>query len=92
MSADNIVDFEQVQELLKAGTVLIDVRNPGEVSETGKIPGSVNIPLPELQDAFNLDSALFEDKYGFTLPEKEAQMILSCKYTVCCIQFKCFIK
>ena len=92
MSEDNIVDFEQVQELLKAGTVLIDVRNPGEVSETGKIPGSVNIPLPELQDAFNLDSALFEDKYGFVLPEKEAQMILSCKYTVCCIQFKCFMK
>ena len=92
MSEDNIVDFEQVQELLKAGTVLIDVRNPGELSETGKIPGSVNIPLPVLKDAFNLDSALFEDKYGFTLPEKEAQMILSCKYTVCCIQFKCFIK
>ena len=82
MSADNIVDFEQVQELLKAGTVLIDVRNPGEVSETGKIPGSVNIPLPGLQDAFNMNSALFKDKYGFTLPERETQMILSCKYAV----------
>ena len=53
MSADNIVDFEQVQELLKAGTVLIDVRNPGEVSETGKIPGSVNIPL--LSSKINMD-------------------------------------
>ena len=62
MSEVNIVDIEQVQELLKAGTVLIDVRNPGEVSETGKIPGSVNIPLPELQDAFNMNSALFKDK------------------------------
>jgi len=31
-----------------AGLQIVDVRNPGEVKETGAVPGAVNIPLPQL--------------------------------------------
>ena len=75
----NVVDFDKVKEL-KETTLVIDVRNPGELKETGKISGSYNVPLPELGEALNMDSALFKDKYGFMMPEKDAQIILSCKY------------
>jgi hydroxyacylglutathione hydrolase len=27
---------------------VVDIRNQGEIDETGSIPGSVNIPLPQL--------------------------------------------
>ena len=75
---NNVVDFDKVKEM-KESTLVVDVRNPGELKETGKIPDSYNVPLPELGEAFNMDSATFKDKYGFQLPEKDAQIILSCK-------------
>ena len=75
---NNIVDFDKVKEMKKT-VLVVDVRNPGELKETGKISGSHNVPLPELGEAFNMDSATFKDKYGFQLPEKETQIILSCK-------------
>ena len=75
---NNIVDFDKVREMKKT-VLVVDVRNPGELKETGKISGSHNVPLPELGEAFNMDSATFKDKYGFQLPEKETQIISNLK-------------
>jgi 3-mercaptopyruvate sulfurtransferase SseA len=47
MSADRKVDlsYEDLLEVkAKGGAVLIDVREPSEIQETGKLPGSINIP------------------------------------------------
>ena len=39
------MDFSEVKQGLEAGSILlIDVRNPDEVRNLGKIPGSHNIP------------------------------------------------
>jgi rhodanese-related sulfurtransferase len=35
--------------LLKTGAQLVDVRNPHEYRKHGALPGSVNIPLPVIQ-------------------------------------------
>lgn len=39
----------EVLELLKAGAIIIDVRNPGEYSR-GCVEGSLNIRLQEIED------------------------------------------
>lgn len=41
-------DLHPVHKQLKAGEVILDVRNPDEFS-AGHIPGAINIPLPELE-------------------------------------------
>ena len=67
--------------------ILIDVRKRGELTRDGKIPGSFNIPLIEIEKAFKMNPEDFIQKYKFELPEKEAEIVLSCKYT-----FKVFFK
>jgi rhodanese-related sulfurtransferase len=48
MSTDRKVDlsYEDLLEVKAKGdaVVLIDVREPSEIQETGKLPGSINIP------------------------------------------------
>lgn len=39
---------EKISEFMERGAVIIDVRTPGEYNG-GAIPGSKNIPLPNLQ-------------------------------------------
>lgn len=68
------VSFAALQILLKDNRViLIDVRNTTELEETGKIPGSHNLPLTDIPAAFLLPEAEFQAKYGFPLPAKEAK-------------------
>jgi len=76
-----VINFEQLSEFLKDGTVvLVDVRNPNELEEDGKISGSFNIPLPEVSSAFQMDSEDFKEKYGFEIPNKECEnLIISCR-------------
>ena len=44
-----------VQDLhhLTATQMIVDVRNPGELTAVGAIKGAINIPLPELRDRLN---------------------------------------
>ena len=59
---------------------MIDVRNPDELSGDGEIPGSFNIPLPEIEKAFNLSPAEFLEKYKLEIPEKDVKnVVLSCR-------------
>lgn len=42
---EKAMDFQQVAKGLEAKTILlVDVRNPDELTNVGKIPGSVNLP------------------------------------------------
>lgn len=41
----HVVSYEDVLKVIhKPEKVIIDVRNPDEVTSTGKIPSSINIP------------------------------------------------
>ncbi|KNC80156.1 hypothetical protein SARC_07469 [Sphaeroforma arctica JP610] len=66
IAKDNIVDIDEVIELSstpRKGTFLVDVRNKHEM-DYGIIPSAVNIPLPELIEALQLDDEDFENEYG----------------------------
>jgi rhodanese-related sulfurtransferase len=48
--ADNVehIDADDAKALIDDGeAVIIDVREPAEILATGKVPGSINIPLAE---------------------------------------------
>ena len=44
------ISMDTARHLVARGAQLVDVRNPGE-HERGALPGSVNIPLPLIQQA-----------------------------------------
>ncbi|KAF5962838.1 hypothetical protein FBULB1_13789 [Fusarium bulbicola] len=59
--------------------VLIDVREPVELFETGKIPGAINIPITSAAQSFHISDENFEDMYGFQRPAKNKELVFYCK-------------
>jgi rhodanese-related sulfurtransferase len=51
------IDAEDAKALIDDGdAVVIDVREPAELLATGKVPGSINIPLAEFLERADPDS------------------------------------
>jgi rhodanese-related sulfurtransferase len=59
--------------------ILIDVREPSELTQTGRIPGAQNLPISSAGDGFFLPADEFEDRYGFQRPTDEDEVIFYCK-------------
>ena len=57
----------------------IDAREPGELEQTGRIPGSINIPITSSPDSFHIKAEDFEDRFGFPPPDKDAEVVFYCK-------------
>ncbi|KAI1444687.1 Rhodanese-like protein [Annulohypoxylon stygium] len=77
-------DFEKIKVAIKSSSprvTLVDVREPDEVSKTGRIPGAVNVPVMSQPDSFNMSAEDFRDRYGFERPsgEGENQVVFYCK-------------
>ncbi|XP_050461216.1 rhodanese domain-containing protein CG4456-like isoform X1 [Cataglyphis hispanica] len=75
------VNYEQLLEAQKDNSILIvDVREPVEIKETGKLPGSIHIPMNDVQNIFlNLSEEEFEKRYGKQKPGKDTKIIFSCR-------------
>eukprot|EP01119_Soliformovum_irregulare_P019209 TRINITY_DN6033_c0_g1_i1.p1 TRINITY_DN6033_c0_g1~~TRINITY_DN6033_c0_g1_i1.p1 ORF type:complete len:206 (-),score=24.69 TRINITY_DN6033_c0_g1_i1:10-627(-) len=58
---------------------LIDVREPSEIEQTGRIDTAHNIPLGQIGEAFKLDEDTFSKKYGFSKPKQDQDLIFSCR-------------
>ncbi|KAI1358767.1 Rhodanese-like domain-containing protein [Xylaria arbuscula] len=85
-TGSKIWSFEEIQSLATdpnpsstPKVTLIDVREPGELKSTGKIPGALNIPITTSPDAFHLSPEDFEDRFGFAQPGKEDEVVFYCK-------------
>ncbi|KAJ8931423.1 hypothetical protein NQ314_015662 [Rhamnusium bicolor] len=78
---DKVVRFADMRKFENKGNVLIiDVREPKEIAETGKIGGSINIPLANLENALKtLTDDEFNEKYGKPKPALDFPLIFSCK-------------
>ncbi|KAF9784817.1 hypothetical protein IL306_007090 [Fusarium sp. DS 682] len=76
-------NFEDITKHLekkdKGNVVLVDVREPGELFETGKIPGAINIPITTAAQSFHIPEDDFEDMYGFKRPGKDQELVFYCK-------------
>ncbi|KAJ5084678.1 hypothetical protein NUU61_009257 [Penicillium alfredii] len=61
--------------------ILIDVREPAELTSTGIIPSALCIPLASQPDAFYLTPDEFETRFGFPKPEVAADgnIVFYCK-------------
>ncbi|CAH0553925.1 unnamed protein product [Brassicogethes aeneus] len=74
-----IATFDEVKNLNK-NVVLIDVREPSELKEFGVIPGSINIPLKDVEKALkDLSSEEFGKLYGKNKPSLDTEIIFSCR-------------
>uniref|UniRef100_A0A2M4AXY3 Putative heat shock protein n=1 Tax=Anopheles triannulatus TaxID=58253 RepID=A0A2M4AXY3_9DIPT len=75
-----IATYEEVLDLPNhPEKLLIDVRNPDELAETGKIPTSINIPLPQLEEGMKLAETEFKARYGREKPTNDTEIIFHCK-------------
>lgn len=75
-----IIKKEELEKLIKekSNYILIDVRNPDE-TKINLIETAQKVPLPEFQEAFQLDAKEFEKKYGFKKPIVEDHLIVYCR-------------
>ncbi|KAJ8936896.1 hypothetical protein NQ318_010923 [Aromia moschata] len=75
------VSYEEVRKLKDDPKyLLIDVREPSELQENGSIPGAINIPLNEVEPALvKLTPVEFQEKYGRDKPDKDFNIIFSCR-------------
>lgn len=75
-----VATYEEVKDLPNhPEKLLIDVREPSELIEFGKIPTSVNIPLGELEQALQLSKDDFKNKYSIDKPELDHYIIFHCR-------------
>ncbi|XP_055702980.1 rhodanese domain-containing protein CG4456 isoform X2 [Phlebotomus papatasi] len=75
-----IATYEEVKDLCNhPEKLLIDVREPHELLETGSIPTSINIPLNSVEDSLKLSNEEFKEKYGRDKPAKEQEVIFHCR-------------
>lgn len=66
-----VYTFEEIAPLATSPSprrILIDVREPSELQETGRIPGAYSMPLTSNPDAFYLSDEDFFDRFGFEKP------------------------
>jgi len=75
------VSFSALNLLIDENSIiLIDVRNKTELEKTGKIPGSFNVPLPDIPEAFEQSPQQFKEKYNFDLPPTTAKnIVITCR-------------
>uniref|UniRef100_G3MNV4 Rhodanese domain-containing protein n=1 Tax=Amblyomma maculatum TaxID=34609 RepID=G3MNV4_AMBMU len=74
-------DYEEVKDLLQKGKAFfVDVREPKELVNDGRIPGAVNIPLNDVGAALEMSPEKFKEKYGREKPSPDdPNVIFSCR-------------
>ncbi|XP_047362692.1 rhodanese domain-containing protein CG4456-like [Vespa velutina] len=75
------VDYNDILQAQKDENVLIiDVREPSEIDETGKLPGSIHIPMGDVTSTLtNLSEEDFVKKFNRSKPHNDTKIILSCR-------------
>ncbi|XP_049614974.1 thiosulfate:glutathione sulfurtransferase [Syngnathus scovelli] len=75
------VSYDDLKALMEKGQnlLLVDVRTQQEVDK-GRIPGSLHIPVDEVQGAFGLEPEAFKAKYGVTKPPlNSSELVFHCQ-------------
>lgn len=76
----SIVDYAAVKKLVnESNKLLIDVREPKELQETGQIPSSINIPLGIVSQELAAKDQLFKSKYARNKPQPDTELVFHCR-------------
>ncbi|KAF2904995.1 hypothetical protein ILUMI_01179 [Ignelater luminosus] len=80
-SSIKTVAYEDVKALKdNKDVLLIDVREPSELQKTGVLPGSINIPLGQVENVLkNASPEDFLSKYGRPKPDVNFPLVFSCQ-------------
>ncbi|KAM3511677.1 hypothetical protein MY11210_004694 [Beauveria gryllotalpidicola] len=82
-SPTRIWTFADIQKQLNTNedknVVFVDVREPVELRETGKIPGAINIPVTTAVQSLHVPEQEFEEMYGYERPGKDKTLVFYCK-------------
>ncbi|KAF7991270.1 hypothetical protein HCN44_002832 [Aphidius gifuensis] len=74
------VDFDGLLEAQNDKNILIiDVREQSEIDETGKLPGSIHIPMANVSSQLQINNDDFQKKYQTSKPTKQTKIVLSCR-------------
>ena len=74
--------YEDIHDLTtkpQSDRILIDVREPSELLQTGRIPTAKSVPISSAPDAFFMAEEDFEEKFGFPRPTEKDEVIFYCK-------------
>ncbi|XP_051880605.1 thiosulfate sulfurtransferase/rhodanese-like domain-containing protein 3 isoform X2 [Pristis pectinata] len=73
------VTYQELKQLLKSNKIfLIDVRESWELKEYGQIPGSINVPLGQVEQTLQLDPKGFMEIYNKQMPTTSDKIVFSC--------------
>jgi rhodanese-related sulfurtransferase len=67
------LDVDSVNKELADGVLLVDLREPGELADAGRIPGSVHVPRGMLEFRADPTSTYHQDDF-----DPERRIILQC--------------
>lgn len=67
---------QEAQERQKNGALVIDMREPEDIKETGAIPGSMNVPLGMLP--IKADQELPEGVRDQKLQDRDQEIVVTC--------------
>ncbi|KAL7033791.1 hypothetical protein ACKWTF_007723 [Chironomus riparius] len=74
------VTYEEIKELPSyPAKMLIDVREPKELEETGRIPTSINIPLKVVTETLELSTHEFVNRFRRLKPTIWTEVIFTCR-------------
>ncbi|XP_065205703.1 uncharacterized protein LOC135835395 [Planococcus citri] len=78
-----LYEFDDLQKALKQKDQvplnLVDVREDGEIKETGMVPGAIHVPLGQVESALDSSDEEFQRKYNFAKPKQDDPLIFMCK-------------
>ncbi|KAK2157883.1 hypothetical protein LSH36_183g02049 [Paralvinella palmiformis] len=74
--AENLNIADILYGVLHKSLFLVDIREPAEIKETGKIGKAINIPMNEIEEAFSLSYVDFEAKYHVTKPSVMSERVV----------------
>ncbi|XP_013200326.2 uncharacterized protein LOC106142922 isoform X1 [Amyelois transitella] len=77
----HVLSYEDMLKVInRPEKLIIDVRNPDEVNNTGKIPSSINIPLSSMQDVLTtMSNDEFQRQYKRRKPSASDELIFYCQ-------------
>ncbi|CAH0729232.1 unnamed protein product, partial [Brenthis ino] len=81
VDAKRVLSYEDMLKIIhQPEKVIIDVRNPEEVTSTGKIPSSINIPLHNVQDVLKtMSEEEFKKQFQRPKPSSSDELIFYCQ-------------